>query len=277
VPAPQFTVLGATGFIGSHLVAELKARGHRVFAPPRDADLTATPLGTVFYCIGVTADFRTRPLEAAEAHAGKLLDVLRWAQFDRLVYLSSTRIYHPNRVIAREDDPLSVHPAVPDHLYNISKALGESIALHGGRPCVVARLSNVYGADFASPTFLPSLIRAALRDGVVRLRSALESEKDYVSVRDVADGLIRLATGRERVYNLAGGCNVSHGAITNRLSELTGCRVEVEPGVAATTFPPIDVSRMRSEFGYEPAELADELPALVELYRRNLLCRDVLF
>ena len=66
------TVLGAGGFIGGALVARLIAEGRPVDPVTRD-DLPALlsarrPAGDVIYCIGLTADFRTRPLDTAEAH-----------------------------------------------------------------------------------------------------------------------------------------------------------------------------------------------------------------
>jgi nucleoside-diphosphate-sugar epimerase len=268
-PNRPYTVLGHTGFIGSFLKAELSRRGLEYLAPGRDADLSGHDLGVVFYCIGVTADFRSRPLDTVEAHVGRLLDILRRCRFDRLVYLSSTRLYRDGGG-GREDEALSVRPTSADDLYNLSKAAGESLALHGGRPAVVVRLSNVYGPDYASENFLPSLLRAALGDGVVRLRSSPESAKDYVSVRDVVEMLIRIAGGgSHRVYNLAGGCNVTHGSVLDVLRRLTGCRVEVDPGAARTVFPPIDVSRLSDEFGYVPSSLVDDLPSLIELYERD--------
>src|SRR5262245_16564069 len=104
------TVLGATGFIGSHLAAELRRRGHSPFTPGRSADLSGADLGIVFYCIGLTADFRSRPLETVMAHVCKLREVLQNCCFELLVYLSSTRVYGKSSV-AVEDEPLVVNPS----------------------------------------------------------------------------------------------------------------------------------------------------------------------
>jgi nucleoside-diphosphate-sugar epimerase len=267
----RFTVLGGTGFIGSHLAAELRARGRPVAVPPRDADLTGADLGTVFYCIGLTADFRHRPFDTVTAHVEVLHKLLRSARFDRLVYLSSTRVYPADGSgAATEDAPLTVRPTEPGDLYNLSKLMGESLALTTGRPTVVARVSNVYGPDLTSENFLTSLITDAVRTGVVRLRSDPRSAKDYVSVKDVVGLLIDIGErGRDRVYNVASGRNVSHGYVLERLRELTGCQVELAGGALAV-FPPIDVSKARREFGYAPASLGDELAPLVALYRERL-------
>lgn len=87
LPLSTLTVLGATGYIGSRLVAHLQAQGHSVWAPVRgDAEVFTRPLGHVMYCVGLTADFRTRPFDTVDAHVGLLAEVLRRAQFDSLLY-----------------------------------------------------------------------------------------------------------------------------------------------------------------------------------------------
>jgi len=263
------TVLGASGFIGSHLSAELERRGHEVATPARDADLTGEDLGTVFYCIGLTGDARRRPLEAVEAHVVKLSEVLRRGRFDQLVYLSSTRLYLGART-GREDEALRVDPADPGHLFNLSKAAGESLVLEGERPGRVARLSNVYGPDWESESFLPTILTAACRDGAVTILDAPESAKDYVHVEDAVAALIGIATdGKERVYNVASGRNVSHGEIADELARLTGALIEFGADPAAIVFPPIDTARLRSDLAFSPRMLLEDLPELVEDFRRS--------
>ena len=89
-----FTVIGAGGFIGGRLAAALRARGDSVYAPARgDEGLFDQDLGSVFYCAGLTGDFHVRPFETVEAHVGLLVQVLAKARFERLIYLSSTRVY----------------------------------------------------------------------------------------------------------------------------------------------------------------------------------------
>jgi nucleoside-diphosphate-sugar epimerase len=263
------TVLGAAGFIGSHLSAELRRRGYRVRAPQRDANLTGADLGTVFYCIGLTADFRSRPFDTVSAHVGKLAEVLRGCRFDSLVYLSSTRLYRGVEE-GVEEQGFHVDPSNAEDLYNLSKALGESLGLHSGRAVRVARLSNVYGRDWGSSNFLSSIIRAALRDRVVTLQTAPESAKDYVHVGDVVDALIRIgARSTRRIYNVASGRNVSHRELLRRLQPLTRCEVRTPTGVPAVVLPRISIARAREEFGFSPVCILDELPGLIEAYAQH--------
>ena len=92
--APDYTVLGATGFIGNHLAAALRRTGATCFTPARGDDAVfKKPLGRVFYCIGYTADFAKDPSATVEAHAALLGRILSEAQFDKLIYMSSVRLY----------------------------------------------------------------------------------------------------------------------------------------------------------------------------------------
>jgi nucleoside-diphosphate-sugar epimerase len=267
------TVLGSSGFIGRHLVAALRGDGYEVVTPGRNEDLNDRDLGTVYYCIGLTADFRKRPFDTVTAHVGRLQEVLRTARFDRLVYLSSTRVYDSTGTAATgESTPLKVNSDDPSDLYNLSKLLGESLVLNAGRPGVVARLSNVAGPDFESENFVPSLIRDAVKHGRIELRSDPQSAKDYILISDAIRMLMAIgAGGRERIYNVASGRNVTHAVIVDRLRELTGCEVAFSGG-PRSLFPPIDTTRIRGEFGFAAANLESELPRLVQQYREWLTC-----
>jgi nucleoside-diphosphate-sugar epimerase len=91
---PACTILGATGFIGSHLAATLRRAGTECFTPARGDDTIFTrPLGRVYYGIGYTADFAANPAATVEAHAALLGRLLATADFEKLVYMSSVRLY----------------------------------------------------------------------------------------------------------------------------------------------------------------------------------------
>jgi nucleoside-diphosphate-sugar epimerase len=265
----MITVLGASGFIGSHLVKKLRETGVQYFAPGRD-EVLQQPLGNIIYCIGLTADFRSYPNETVEAHVGKLLQVVRECEFESLLYVSSTRVYGNQGALATEDDLLHVNSANPSDLYNISKLMGEALTNVSEKKGRVVRLSNVYGDDFTSQNFLSTLIRDAVTKKTVTVHTSPDSEKDYVSVHDVVAGLIKLATrSRQSVYNLASGVNVSNRQITERLSQLTGCDVSFEPAGPTVRFPPISIDRVRGEFDFQPSSLLDDMATLVDSYRNH--------
>ena len=264
-PPSTFTVLGATGYIGSRLVAHLQAQGHSVWAPARgDAEVFTRPLGHVIYCVGLTADFRTRPFDTVDAHIGLLAEVLRRAQFESLLYLSSTRVYM-GAASTDEDAALAVVPGDPSYLYNLTKLTGESLCHASGRAGVrVARLSNVVGPgmDAASGNLVADLLHQA-RQGHMVLRSDAQSAKDYVHVADVLDWLPRIALrGRCTVYNVASGVQTTHAQWLEWLGTRFASTYEVLDGAPLQRLAPINVSRLGAEWGVVARPLWDEGTAL---------------
>lgn len=233
------TVFGASGFIGQALTRALIDAGHEVHAPGRGEHLDlAIDLGHVFYCIGMTADFRSRPFDTVRAHVSLLLDLLERHRFQSFLYLSSTRVY-AGADRAHEDVPLTVNPHDPSDLYNLSKLAGEAICLHSGKPrCRIARLSNVVGFDPHSRNFHAELIREAL-SGRILLQSAPSSEKDYILLRDAVGLIMRIGLhGEAPVYNVASGVNLTHERWCAALARATDCTVGHAPDAPEYRFPP---------------------------------------
>ncbi len=262
----RFSVLGANGFVGRQVVRYLQESGYEVFAYGREAPLPSDNMGHVIYCIGLTADFRSRPVETIEAHAALAAQLLYKCRFDSWLYLSSTRLYGAVALkeVVSEKDSISIYPS-SDMTYDLSKLLGEAVCLGHSKSTVrVARLSNVYGADQNSPTFLNSVIGELKHNEAVTIREAPESSKDYISIDDVVHLLVRITvSGKERLYNVASGVPIAHVQIAEKLQELTGKRIKFQPGAVARVFPRISVARVQSEFSFAPQSLLRDLPKLL--------------
>ena len=268
------TLIGGEGFIGRRLHARLRRDGWTCQVPAREEPwLLHRPLGHVFHCAGLTADYAARPFDTVEAHASLLARVLREAEFEALVYLSSTRLYDSCPGYAGgevdEDTPLALDPAQPRHLYDLSKALGESLCRQasGGR-ARIARLACVYsGEGDDGDGFLGSLLarlRAPGRGPLLEVDSSPEAGRDYVHVDDVVEGLLAIAVrGTRPLYNVAGGANVFNRELFARLGELAGCELRALRGDPVPRPVPVSIERMRSELGWRPRALLDRLPALL--------------
>ena len=265
----RFTVLGASGFVGSHLVAELRRRDVEVAAPRRDDwhDALRSHPGHVLYCAGLTADFRAHGADAVRAHVCRLLEVIERDSFESLVYLSSTRVYRGSES-GSENSTFRVDPSSPDDLYNLSKLTGEALCLSRGDGRIrVARLSNAYGSDWMSTNFLMSVVRAAADTGAVEMETAAESRKDYIAIEEAVRLLLAIAErGRQALYNVASGESTTNGEIAAVLERL-GVRVTVRPDAPVVVFPPVDVSRTSAEFQPARRALVDDLPQLIATYR----------
>jgi len=260
----MFTILGSSGFVGSHLASYLMDQNIGCFTPARnDPSLFSRPLGHVIYCVGYTADFRSKLLETVEAHICTLRHLIAHATFDSLLFLSSTRVYQ-RLALADEETPLSVNPNDLDDFYNISKLMGESLCLSIKKPHMrVVRLSNVYGPNMGHQNFLGSLIHDAIAKKEILLKTSLDSAKDYIFIKDLLPVLIEIATnGKERVYNLASGYNISNEKIVKQLNALTGCSIKVTPNPIKSYFPEIRITRIQKEFRFIPTQLEKAFPDL---------------
>lgn len=258
-----FSVLGEKGFIGSELVHYLEGKGYPVETPSRK-EWFKRPLGDVIYCIGITSDFRLRPLDAVEAHVTLPLDLLRYARFESFLYLSSTRVYK-GRAQGTEEEPAEIRSDVLDDIYSASKIMGEAMCIHSKLSNVrIVRLSNVVGGRDSSNNFLTSVIRDAVLTRKVKLETSLKSEKDYILVEDVVEILPKIAVGgRCQIYNVASGKNVTNRELLERLADLTGCDVDVKRDAPTVKFPLVNVDRAKLEFDFNPQPLLMRLPDVV--------------
>ena len=260
------TVLGSEGFIGRNLTTYLQEIGYTVAAPNRAelADLTG-PLGRVFYCIGMTGNFRAQPLATVDAHAGVLARLLETCDFESFVYFSSSRIYAEAEgpEDTQEQALIRVSPSA-NTTYDLSKMLGEALCLSLDRPSVkVIRLSNVYGPDQSKATFLGSLLEDLALNGKATILESADSSKDYVAISDVVGLSEKIArSGLHRTYNVASGQPVCHIEIAKTVME-HGLTCVFSPGGARRDFPKINISRIKEEFGFTPRSLLADLPQLL--------------
>ena len=247
------TVVGADGFIGRRLLAHLRQLGWDCRAPARDdCDfIRAGDLGTVFYCAGLTADFARRPHDTVHADVGLLNDVLAQADFDALVYLSSTRLYDGTPRIrrrrGRRGHTAFARPgAAAPSLRPLEGA--RRVALPPGerrpRPDRPACL-RLHRRDDDADGFLGRLLarlRAPDRGPMLDVDSSAEAARDYVHVDDVLDALVAIASrGTRPLYNVAGGINVANRQLFARLGDLAGCELRaLRHGLVPCPGPDLD-------------------------------------
>ncbi len=263
---PDFSVFGASGFIGGHLVRHLRRKGHEVLAVSReDKPAYDRPLGHVAFCIGLTTDYWRRPLDAAEAHVCALIPLLRHAQFDSLTYLSSIRLYDHLEGLANEASEIRLNPQNPRNVYDFSKGLGEALAHHAGRPAKVVRLGNVYDDNLNQDDFLCRTVQRAMREPVFELDADPASGRDYIHIDDVCNAVEAVGlSGREPTYNVASGCVFTNQELAVLCERELKCRITFRGSISGSRPPPkVDVGRLRLELNINPRPASGVLPELL--------------
>ena len=271
-----FTILGAGGFIGAALVAWLESHDHVVHAVTRAAlpALLAArrPAGHVIDCIGLTGDFRVRPLDTAEAHVGLVARCLAELQFDSFLLLSSTRVYARAERNARGRRAAgaarrSLRPLQRDE----ARRRGAVSRRSARRRSRVVRLSNVYGIGMPAETFLGQVLREGRATGGVVFRQSPASAKDYVSIAAVVRLLPAIAATRPAA-DLQRRGRQQHQPRRDRLlpaaTSPAGAPAS-QPTLRRCGSPPIDTARLDGEFGPTASDLVADLPTLLALAQEH--------
>jgi dihydroflavonol-4-reductase len=261
-------VTGGAGFIGSHLVAQLVARGERVRVVERPGAAVAhLPEGIEL----VRADIRDRAAVAAALAGGRWVYHLAanpnlWARdrsefdavnhrgtihvLDAALAAGAERVLHTSTesilTCARNSGPIAedVAVALADAVgpYCRSKLRAENEALaraRAGQPVVVANPTMPVGPGDRGLSPPTRLIRDFCRG---QLPARMDCTLNLIDVRDVALGLIRtMERGRPGRRYLLGGENLTLLAMLGQLSALTGVpvprwRVPYALGLAVAAF-----------------------------------------
>ena len=260
-------VTGASGFVGSYLVRELRGAGWRVLTADRSgrADLSGDLLRVPLRGVAVDVAFHLAGFsspqasvdQAAEAYASNAATtarLVRELRAGRFVIASSSQVYGPRPGRSTESTPL--RPLTP---YAASKACGEALALASGRDVVILRAYNHTGPGQSAAFVCPAIARqvaraeAGLGPPEVRLLS-LAPRRDFFDVRDMARAY-RLAAERGRrgaAYNVATGRPVSIGEIARRLAALSGVPLRIRGDRGRADVITGDSAALRRDTGWVP-------------------------
>jgi UDP-glucose 4-epimerase len=285
-------VTGGAGFIGSHVVDALLARGDEVHVlddfssgkrdnvPARarvhegdirfDTDRVfdeARP--EVVFHLAAQADVRVsveRPDHDAEVNIVGTLHVLEAArQQQAKIVFSSTggAIYGECEGPAAED-----HPRRPLAPYGVSKLAGEEyIAAWNrlyGAGHVSLRFGNVYGPrqDPHGEAGVVAIFMNLLREGgTPKIFGDGTQTRDYVYVADVVDATLAAADRDGGVFNVGTGTETSVLDLYERIQHAAGIQRQPElvpprPGELQRSV--LDPSRAQRELGWSPKHSLDE-------------------
>lgn len=298
---------GATGFLGSHLTRRLVRQGAKVtvFVRPdsnrlrikdvydrieiAEGDiletdglkkaLRAAGPKTVFHmaAAGVSAVVPAQVMLDVNAKGTfNIADACSEIGLDRFVFLGSCGEYGDGRDISEE------HALLPPDVYGASKVAGFHIvnALHKSRglPAVTARPFATYGPWTPTRRLIPHAIFSALEGRNIELRSG-ESERDFIYIDDVLDGLLAVASRKGiegMAFNLCSGRGVKVKEMVEQILDLLGHPVKMILGSAETKEGEMNVQSGANELAerlldWTPAvSLEQGLSLTIHWYRENM-------
>ena len=233
-------VTGGTGFVGSHLVERLLKEKANVITTYKALDpksyfftqklqkkITLAPIDIVDYErifdlitkyeVDYIFHLAAQPLvDAAYYNPRRTMDsnirgtvnILESARLyprvKGVVFASSDKAYGKlNKEKYIETDALR-----GDHPYEVSKSAADLIAYSYyktyGVPVVITRFGNIYGeGDLNYSRIIPGIMKALINDEVLPIRSDGKYVRDYLYVKDVAEGYLMIAKKIESIVGQA--------------------------------------------------------------------------
>lgn len=284
-------VTGGSGFIGSHLVDELIKYGYNVVVADnlssgkeeninlkakfykidvRDKNtlqiLEKEKIEGVFHLAAqpIVEKAYESPLEALETNIMGTANVLEACRqkgdLEFIVVVSSDKAYG-----RAEELPYKEHfPLRGNHPYDVSKSAADLIAQTFfstyGLPIVITRFSNVFGPrDFNFSRIIPGALEAAIKDTELLIRSDGKMIREYVYIKDIVLGCVKLAAHAQEVLGEAfnfGSANIfSVTDLIEKMEKVLGQNIEHRIlNIAKKEIPKqyLDWTKAKEKLNWEP-------------------------
>jgi nucleoside-diphosphate-sugar epimerase len=301
--AKNVTVIGADHFIASHLVEQLVRSDSNVkaFIPcnyqndlgslaklpvyikseievlygnltnPESIDYAVKDASIVFH-FGVFDMLPSHTnardyLEKTVIGTFNVLNAARRYGVEKLVHISTDEVYGDvEDMPISEDSPLEAHS--PHNGGDIgAEKLVEGYFWSYSLPVAIARLSNTYGPVQSRSAIVPTIVTQALVRKELLLGN-MNAIRDFVYVKDVVQGLIKIAEVPETVgeaINLGSGQGISIGKLADKIVSLLGKEIEIlfdatrirlqDSGIRKLV---LDTTKAKSILGWQPETSLDD-------------------
>ncbi len=307
-------VTGGTGLVGSHVVEKLLALGAKVFV----LDIVLRPGSyfdsqnlkercTVVLHDVLDLDFLTKlvrknnishifhlaaqalvplafvePRRTLDVNIMGTVNVLEVARENpsirAIVVASSDKAYGKDCKDAREDQKLA-----GDHPYDVSKSAADLICTAYfktyGIPVAVSRFANIFGpGDLNFDRIVPGIMEALIKHRILQIRSDGKFVRDYLYVKDVAEGYVSLAENIEKIkgqaFNFSGGYNFNVLDLIKKVAEVLGEKCErqiLNSQKNEIPFQSLNFEKAQKVLGWEPAYTLEQgIKETFEWYKRLL-------
>ena len=283
----KILITGAGGFIGGHLVNELRI--HRDFLGPdieiflhvrneasvgslrsdgwrvvvgdlNDPELdTQLPgdLGCVLHIAGLAGGSAT-DLEKANVRATKnLLRSMEIRHVPEFVFMSTAAVYKESESPISEEDEISPSTAYGHSKYAAELLIREKVDAKALRSAIILRANNIYGPG-SDHGMVAAFVKAVRRGEPILLDGDGSQVREPVYVDDVVEAikasLKKDGTGCA-VYNMSGSEAVTIADLAKRIHAIAGKEIRIMLS-GKPPAPPLslrlDISKVRQELGWKP-------------------------
>jgi len=261
----RLLVTGADGFIGSHLVEALLARGHDVTALAQynsfnnwgwlqdiggldKAKVVTGDIRDPHFCkqitMGQDAIFHLAALIAIpysyvapdsyiDVNVRGTLNICQAARENRvgrILHTSTSEVYGTAQYVPIDE----VHPLQPQSPYSAGKIGADAIAMsffHAfGLPVTIARPFNTYGPRQSARAVIPTIISQIAAGKKQIALGDLSPTRDFSFVRDTCRGLVLLAECEAAIgktVNIGSNSEISIGDTLEAIKRVMGADVEI--------------------------------------------------
>lgn len=302
-----FLVTGGAGFLGGHVVEQLRNRGVREIIVPRSRDVDlkdAHATGKLF--AETTPDVvihlaaRVGGIGANRRHPGtffydnmimgvNVLEQARRVGISKVVVAGSICSYPKfTPVPFREDELWNGYPEETNAPYGIAKkavlVMAQAYRTEFGSNFVMVFPVNLYGPndnfDLHDSHVIPAMVRKFVEAAITRAPNVVlwgdgSPTREFLYVEDAANGFVRAAEyydGGEPV-NLGAGFEISMRDLANKIKTAVGYDGEIEWDSSKPNGQPrrmLDVSRAKECFGFSAQTSFDDgLKKTIAWYRNH--------
>lgn len=254
-------VTGGAGFIGSHLVDRLVSEGASVVvldnlssgrrenvnskAKFYKGDIRDSSVRSIFkkekpkvvFHLAAQPLVQTAygdPMETLDVNIMGTANILEACRFQKsvksIVVFSSDKAYGKSKVLPYTEKT----PLAGDHPYEVSKSSADLIAYSYfktyGLPITIARCGNTFGPrDYNFGRIVPDCFQAIIKNKQLLIRSDGKMIREYVYVKDVAEGCVKLAENIARIkgeaFNFGSKNILSVLGVVREIEKILGVKI----------------------------------------------------